>query len=118
LRLQDLAEAETVDSSRPPVDVALDVVIAGSRHVVFKSITARIDEWLGSPATDARATGVSLEAGLGGRFVEQRGDTGGQIIATVTGLEAVSQLTVMNEGFPAAAGVAASAGGRSSGSKA
>ena len=30
---------------------------------------------------------MSLEPGLGGRFVEQWGDTGGQIIATVTGLE-------------------------------
>jgi DNA-binding transcriptional ArsR family regulator len=87
LRLQDLVEAERVDSSRPPVDVALDVVIAGSRHAVFESITARIDQWWGSPAQDARATGVSLETGLGGRFVEQWGDTGGQIMATVTGLE-------------------------------
>jgi DNA-binding transcriptional ArsR family regulator/uncharacterized protein YndB with AHSA1/START domain len=87
LRLQDQVEAEPVDSSRPPVDVALDVVIAGSRRSVFESITARIDEWWGPPAVDMRATGVSLETGLGGRFVEQWGDTGGQIIATVTGLE-------------------------------
>jgi DNA-binding transcriptional ArsR family regulator len=87
LRLQDQVEAEPVDSSRPPVDVALDVVIAGSRRAVFESITVRIDEWWGPPAVDTRATGVSLEVGLGGRFVEQWGDTGGQIIATVTGLE-------------------------------
>jgi DNA-binding transcriptional ArsR family regulator/uncharacterized protein YndB with AHSA1/START domain len=87
LRLQDQVEAERVDSSRPPVDVALDVVIAGSPHVVFESITARIDQWWGPPAMDARATGVSLEPNLGGRFVEHWGDTGGQMIATVTGLE-------------------------------
>jgi DNA-binding transcriptional ArsR family regulator len=87
LRLQDQVEAERVDSSRPPVDVALDVVIAGSRHAVFESITARIDRWWGPPAMDARATRVSLELGLGGRFVEHWGDTGGQIMATVTGLE-------------------------------
>jgi hypothetical protein len=87
LRLQNQVEAERVDSSRPPVDVALDVVIAGSRPAVFESITARIDEWWGPPAEDARATGVSFEPCLGGRFVEQWGDTGGQIIATVTGLE-------------------------------
>ena len=36
---------------------------------------------------DARATGVSLEPGLGGRFLEHWGDSGGQMIATVTGLE-------------------------------
>jgi DNA-binding transcriptional ArsR family regulator len=88
LRLQDQVEAEQVDSSRPSVDVALDVVIAGSRPLVFESITARIDQWWGPPAMDARATGVSLEAGLGGRFVEHWGDTGGQMLATVTGLEA------------------------------
>jgi DNA-binding transcriptional ArsR family regulator len=87
LRLQDQVEAERVDSSRPPVDVALDVVIAGSRPLVFESITARIDQWWGPPAMDARATGVSLEAGLGERFVEHWGDTGGQMLATVTGLE-------------------------------
>jgi DNA-binding transcriptional ArsR family regulator/uncharacterized protein YndB with AHSA1/START domain len=87
LRLQDRVEAERVDPSRPPVDVALDVVIAGSRHAVFESITARIDQWWGAPAMDARATGVSLEPTLGGRFLEHWGDTGGQMIATVTGLE-------------------------------
>jgi DNA-binding transcriptional ArsR family regulator len=87
LRLQDQVEVERVDSSRPLVDVALDVVIAGSRHAVFESITARIGQWWGPPAMDARATGVSLEPGLGGRFVEHWGDTGGQMIATVTALE-------------------------------
>jgi DNA-binding transcriptional ArsR family regulator len=88
LRLQDQVEAEGMDSSRPPVDVALDVVIAGSRDAVFESMTAGIDHWWGPPAMDARATGVSLEAGLGGRFLEHWGEAGGQIIATVTGLEA------------------------------
>jgi DNA-binding transcriptional ArsR family regulator len=87
LRLQEQVEAERVEWSRPPVDVALDVVIAGSRHVVFESITARIDQWWGPPAMDARATGVSLDAGLGGRFVEHWGGTGGQLIATVTGVQ-------------------------------
>jgi DNA-binding transcriptional ArsR family regulator len=87
LRLQDQVEAERVDSSRPPVDVALDLMIAGSRHAVFESITERIGQWWGPPALDARATGVSLEPSLGGRFVEHWGDTGGQIVATVTGLE-------------------------------
>src|SRR6516164_3348555 len=87
LRLQGQVEAERVDWSRPPIDVALDVFIAGSRHAVFESITARIGEWWGPPAMDARATGVSLEPGLGGRFLEHWGDSGGQMIATVTGLE-------------------------------
>jgi hypothetical protein len=90
IRLQEQVETEraAVDLSRPAVDVALDVVIAGSRHDVFASITERIGEWWGYPALDRRATGLSLEPGLGGRFVEQWGDSGGQLLATVTGLEA------------------------------
>jgi DNA-binding transcriptional ArsR family regulator/uncharacterized protein YndB with AHSA1/START domain len=87
LRLQDQVEAERVESSRPPVDVALDVVIAASRRAVFESITVRIGQWWGPPAVDRRATGLSLEPGLGGRFVEHWGDAGGQIMATVTGVE-------------------------------
>jgi DNA-binding transcriptional ArsR family regulator len=89
IRLQEQVETEraAVDLSRPAVDVALDVVIAGSRHDVFASITERIGEWWGYPALDKRATGLSLEPSLGGRFVEQWGDSGGQLLATVTGLE-------------------------------
>jgi DNA-binding transcriptional ArsR family regulator/uncharacterized protein YndB with AHSA1/START domain len=87
LRLQDQVETKRVDASRPPVDVALDVVIAASRPVVFESITVRIGQWWGPPAMDKRATGHSLQPDLGGRFVEHWGDTGGQIVATVTGLE-------------------------------
>jgi DNA-binding transcriptional ArsR family regulator len=87
LRLQDQVETERVESSRPPVDVALDVVIAASRPVVFESITVRIGQWWGPPAMDKRATAHSLQPGLGGRFVEHWGDAGGQIMATITGLE-------------------------------
>jgi hypothetical protein len=76
-----------LDWSRPAVDVALDIVVAGSRHAVFESITERIGEWWGRPAMDERATGVSLEPGVGGRFVEHWGGSGGQLIATVTALE-------------------------------
>ena len=87
LRLQDQVETKRMDASRPPVDVALDVVIAASRRAVFESITVRIGQWWGPPATDKRATGHSLQPGLGGLFVEHWGDAGGQIVATVTGLE-------------------------------
>jgi DNA-binding transcriptional ArsR family regulator/uncharacterized protein YndB with AHSA1/START domain len=89
LRLQEQVEAEpsAVESTRPQVDVAFDVVIAGSQRAVFESITDRIAEWWGPPALDERATGLSLEPHLGGRFVEHWGDLGGQILATVTGLE-------------------------------
>jgi hypothetical protein len=89
LRLQGQVEAKgtAVDWSRPAVDVALDVVVAGSRHAVYESITERIGEWWGYPAVGPRATGLSLEPCVGGRFVERWGDSGGQLIATVTALE-------------------------------
>jgi DNA-binding transcriptional ArsR family regulator len=89
LDLQARVEAEraAVDLSRRAVDVALDVVIGGTRHEVFESITERIGHWWGFPALDERATALSLEPGLGGRFVEHWGDNGGQLIATVTGLD-------------------------------
>jgi DNA-binding transcriptional ArsR family regulator len=90
LRLQDQIETErgALDHSRPAVDVALDVLVAGSRHSVFESITERIGEWWGPPAVDERATGVSLEPVVGGRFLEHWGESGGQLIATVMALEA------------------------------
>jgi DNA-binding transcriptional ArsR family regulator/uncharacterized protein YndB with AHSA1/START domain len=89
LKLQDQVETErgALDWSRPAVDVALDIVVAGSRHAVFEAITDRIGEWWGHPAMDQRATGVSLEPGVGGRFVEHWGESSGQLIATVTALE-------------------------------
>src|SRR6516164_3305988 len=79
IRLQDQIETErgALDWSRPAVDVALDIVIAGSRHAVFESITERIGEWWGHPAMDERATGVWLEPAVGGRFVEHWGESGG-----------------------------------------
>jgi DNA-binding transcriptional ArsR family regulator len=89
LRLQNQVEAErgALDLSRPAVDVALDVVVAGSRQAEFEAITERIGEWWGYPAVDERATRVSLEPLVGGRFVEHWGESGGQLIATVTALE-------------------------------
>jgi hypothetical protein len=63
------------------------VVVAGSRHAVFESITERIGEWWGYPAADERATRLSLEPCLGGKFVEHWGESGGQLIATVTALD-------------------------------
>ena len=89
LRLQDRVEAEgaAMDAFRAPVDVALDVVIAGSRRAVFDAVTERIGQWWGYPAVDARATGLSLEPRVGGRFMERWGERGGQLLATVTALE-------------------------------
>jgi DNA-binding transcriptional ArsR family regulator len=90
LRLQDRAEAEV---ERPAIDVALDVTIAGAPKQVFAALTEDIGGWWGYPAVDSRALSVSLDASLGGQFVEQWED-GGQLIATVTGVSADNHLTM------------------------
>jgi DNA-binding transcriptional ArsR family regulator len=86
LRLQDRVETERglADVDRPAIDVALDVTIGGTRSAVFSTLTEDIGGWWGHPALDPRAVGLSLEPGLGGRFVEHW-DEGGQLVATVTG---------------------------------
>ena len=90
LRLQGRAEA---DVDRPAIDVALDVTIAGTPNQVFAALTEDIGGWWGYPALDSRALSVSLDASLGGHFVEHW-DDGGQVIATVTGLSADDHLTM------------------------
>jgi DNA-binding transcriptional ArsR family regulator len=90
LRLQDRAEA---DVERPAIDVALDVMIAGTPKDVFAALTEDIGGWWGYPALDSRALSLSLDASLGGHFVEYW-DDGGQLIATVTGLSADDHLTM------------------------
>jgi DNA-binding transcriptional ArsR family regulator len=90
LRLQGRAEA---DVDRPAIDVALDVTIAGTPNQVFAALTEDIGGWWGYPALDSRALSVSLDASLGGDFVEHWED-GGQLVATVTGLSADNHLTM------------------------
>jgi DNA-binding transcriptional ArsR family regulator/uncharacterized protein YndB with AHSA1/START domain len=90
LRLQSRAEA---DVERPAIDVALDVTIAGAPKQVFAALTEDIGGWWGQPALDSRALWLSLDASLGGHFVEHWED-GGQLVATVTGLSPDSHLAI------------------------
>jgi DNA-binding transcriptional ArsR family regulator len=90
LRLKGRAEA---DVERPAIDVALDVTIAGTPKEVFAALTEDIGGWWGHPALDSRALSLSLDASLGGHFVEHWED-GGQLVATVTGLSADNHLTM------------------------
>jgi DNA-binding transcriptional ArsR family regulator len=90
LRLQDRVEAEV---EKPAIDVALDVTIAGAPNQVFAALTEDIGGWWGFPAVDSRAVSVSLDASLGGHFVEHW-DDGGLLIATVTGVSADDHLTM------------------------
>jgi len=86
LRLHDTIEAEgrPMEPIQPTIDLALDVEIAGPPAVVFAALTKDIGGWWGHPFVTARATSLALDPRLGGLFTE-RWETGGQVIASVTG---------------------------------
>jgi DNA-binding transcriptional ArsR family regulator/uncharacterized protein YndB with AHSA1/START domain len=86
LRLQDTVETEgrQMEPIRPTVDVALDIEIAGSPATVFTALTKDVGGWWGHPFVTARATSLAMDPQLGGLFTE-RWESGGQVIASVTG---------------------------------
>ena len=73
-----------MDPTRPTIDIALDIEIAGTPAAVFAALTKDVGGWWGHPFVTARATSLALDPRLGGLFTE-RWDTGGQVIASVTG---------------------------------
>jgi DNA-binding transcriptional ArsR family regulator/uncharacterized protein YndB with AHSA1/START domain len=75
-----------LDTTRPAVDVALDVAVAATPEAVFHALTEDPGGWWGHPFLTQRAVGLSLDPHLGGLFVE-RWEDGGSVIATVTGWE-------------------------------
>jgi len=86
LRLQDSVEAEgrPMEPIRPTIDIALDIEIAGTPAAVFAALTKDVGGWWGPPFVTARANSLALDGRLGGLFTE-RWDSGGQVIASVTG---------------------------------
>ena len=86
LRLQDTIETgdRHMEPIQPTIDVALDIEIAGTPTAVFAALTKDIGGWWGPPFATARATSLALEPRLGGLFTE-RWETGGLVIASVTG---------------------------------
>jgi DNA-binding transcriptional ArsR family regulator/uncharacterized protein YndB with AHSA1/START domain len=86
LQLQDTVEAEgrQMGPTRPAIDIALDIEIAGTPAAVFTALTKDVGGWWGHPFVTARATSLALDPRLGGLFTE-RWDNGGQVIASVTG---------------------------------
>ncbi len=83
MRLKDVAEqSQSVDS----VDIAIDVVISAEPARVFAAITRSFGAWWGHPFLAAETTSLTLEPLLGGQLVETWAH-GGQVIATVTGIE-------------------------------
>jgi DNA-binding transcriptional ArsR family regulator len=86
LRLRERVESERSDleSTRPAVDVALEVEMAATPAAVFAALTEDPGGWWGHPFLAQQAVGLSLEPRLGGMLVEHW-DDGGSVIATVTG---------------------------------
>jgi DNA-binding transcriptional ArsR family regulator len=74
-----------MNADRPAVDVALDVVIAAPRSLVFAALTEDPGGWWGHPYLRSDTTELTLEPQLGGLVVE-RWEGGGAVMATVTGL--------------------------------
>lgn len=85
LRLRASVEASGpgVESARPSVDVAFDVLIQGTNRAVFNALTRDPGAWWGHPMLRPEATGLALEPRLGGLFVE-RWRQGGAVLAAVT----------------------------------
>jgi DNA-binding transcriptional ArsR family regulator/uncharacterized protein YndB with AHSA1/START domain len=86
LRLKEQVESEGTGlrSTRPAVDVALELAMAAPPAAVFAALTEDPGGWWGHPFLAQQAIGLSLEPRLGGLFVERWRD-GGAVIATVTG---------------------------------
>jgi DNA-binding transcriptional ArsR family regulator/uncharacterized protein YndB with AHSA1/START domain len=88
LRLQQRVEARAreMDSTRPVIDVAFDVEIAGAPDEVFAALTEDPGGWWGHPFLRAQAIGLTLDPRLGGLFAEQWEGGGGEIVGTVSAL--------------------------------
>ena len=77
--------ADRMNAEKPIVDVALDVDISAPPNAVFAALTRDPGGWWGPPYLRSDTIAVTLDARLGGHFVEVW-TSGGAILATVTGL--------------------------------
>ena len=73
-----------MDSAKPVIDVALDVVIETTPAAVFSALTQDPGGWWGHPFLGPQATGLTLEPRIGGLLVEHW-ENGGEVVATVAG---------------------------------
>jgi DNA-binding transcriptional ArsR family regulator/uncharacterized protein YndB with AHSA1/START domain len=87
LRLQGRVEARElgVERDAPSLDIAFDVRIEASPAAVFNALVTDPGGWWGHPMLRPQATGLTLEARLGGLFVEHW-ERGGAVLAAVTQL--------------------------------
>jgi DNA-binding transcriptional ArsR family regulator/uncharacterized protein YndB with AHSA1/START domain len=85
LRLQSRVEAEdaVIGTTRPSVDLALNVRLNAAPAVIFDALTTDPGAWWGHPMLRPQTRGLTLGHGLGGLFVEDW-ENGGAILAAVT----------------------------------
>ena len=84
LRLKGVAERDEATTS---VDIAIDVIINAPPPRVFAAMTQDFAAWWGHPFLRPETTSLSLEHHLGGLLTESW-PNGGQVVATVTGIDA------------------------------
>lgn len=69
------------------IDIAQELAFEAKRPAVFRALTADVASWWGCPYLTSRATGLELDARLGGTFAETWDRGGGKLLATVTAVE-------------------------------
>ena len=75
------------DNSRLAADIRLELTYQAAPEAVFAALTTDVGDWWGHPYLNPSATGVSLDASLGGLFTEEWGPDGGAVIAQVSAIE-------------------------------
>jgi DNA-binding transcriptional ArsR family regulator/uncharacterized protein YndB with AHSA1/START domain len=69
------------------IDLAQELVLAAPRAEVFAALTEGVAAWWGEPYLTSNAVGLSLDARVGGSFVEEWEGGGGKQLAVVTALD-------------------------------
>ena len=108
LRIQrnvEQGEGQRVKPTDLAIDLALDVAIDGTPAEVFSALARDPGGWWGHPFLRSDATGVTLEARLGGLLLEHWSE-GGAVIAAVTGWQEDRHLTLSGPFHHVAFGVA------------
>lgn len=86
LRLRSHLGRPEVSTGALAIDISMEVDLAAGRREVFAALTRDVGAWWGPPFVTERATGLLLDARLGGSFSEVWGD-GGKLLATITALD-------------------------------
>lgn len=69
------------------IDLAKELVLAAPRAKVFDALTEGVAAWWGKPYLTSNAVGLSLDARVGGSFVEEWEGGGGKQLAVVTAVD-------------------------------